>query len=196
MGEIRTLKRYRNRRLYDPASREQVTLAHVRELVQSGTEFRVEDNDTGRDVTVGVLVQVLAEDVRQWQNLEETTSLLKLLIRRGGDTGMTILSKTVLAAIGALAITKENAEKWVDELIKRGELDKSKRAAAVKEAVDKAEQRTKETVKKVSRSVSAKVKEVEEGIGKRISKSGEVAELRNAVDDLAAKVDELKSRLG
>ena len=109
---------------------------------------------------------------------------------------MTILSKTVLAAIGALAITKENAEKWVDELIKRGELDKSKRAAAVKEAVDKAEQRTKETVKKVSRSVSAKVKEVEEGIGKRISKSSEVAELRKAVDDLAAKVDELKSRLG
>jgi len=195
MGETRTLKRYRNRRLYDPASREQVTLAFVRGLVQTGTEFRVEDNDTGRDVTVGVLVQVLAEDVRKWQNLEETASLLRLLIRRGGDTSMTILSKTVLAAIGALAITKENAEKLVDELIKRGELDKSARAEAVKEAVDKAEQRTKETVKKVGRTVSAKVKEVEEGIGKRLSKSSEVAALRKVVDDLAAKVDELKSHL-
>jgi polyhydroxyalkanoate synthesis repressor PhaR len=195
MAEMRTLKRYRNRRLYDPASREQVTLAHVRDLVQAGTAFRVEDNATGRDVTVGVLVQVLAEDVRHWRNVEETVTLLRLLIRRGGDTGMTILSKTVLAAIGALAITKENAEKWVDELIKRGELDKSKRAAAVKEAVDKAEQRAKETVQKVGRSVSAKVKEVEKGIGKRFSKSEEVAELRRAVDDLAAKVEELKSRL-
>jgi poly(hydroxyalkanoate) granule-associated protein len=155
----------------------------------------VECNDTGKDVTIGVLAQVLTEDIQQWRNLEETTTLLRLLIRRGGDTGMTILSKTVLAAIGALAITKENAEKWVDELIKRGELDKSKRAAAVKEAVEKAEQRTKETVEKVGRTVTAKVKEVEKGISKRLSKSEEIAELRQAVEDLSAKLNDITSRL-
>lgn len=194
---MRTLRRYKNRRLYDPSTKEQVTLAHVRDLVHSGTEFRIEDNETGRDVTVGVLVQVLAEDVPHWKNWEETTTLLRLLIQRGGDAGMTILSKTVLAAIGALAITKENAEKWIDELIKRGELDKSKRAEAVKEAIDKAETQARETVGKVSRTVSAKVREIkDQQIGKRFARSDEVAALRKVVDDLSAKLEDLRSHLG
>ena len=109
---------------------------------------------------------------------------------------MTILSKTVLAAIGALAITKENAEKWIDELIKRGELDKSKRAEAVKEAIDKAETQAREAVGKVSRTVSAKVREIkDQKIGKRFARSDEVAALRKVVDDLSAKLEDLRSHL-
>ena len=194
MSEARVLKRYKNRRLYDPLTKTQVTLAHIRELVNAGENFRIEDNATGKDVTVSVLVQVFGEDARRWSNWDDTTSLLRLLIQKGGDTGMTILSKTVLAAIGALAITKENAEKWIDELIKRGELDKGSRAAAIREAAEKAEQRTREVVEKVSKTVAEKYKEVEQKISKRFSKSEEVAELRKAVEELSAKLNDLISK--
>lgn len=116
---------------------------------------------------------------------------------RGKEWGrMTILSKTVLAAIGALAITRENAEKWIDELIRRGELDKSKRAEAIKEAVARAETRAKETVEKAGRTVAETVKAVaEQGLGGPFAKADELAALRGAVEKLAAEVRRLKSRL-
>ena len=80
------------------------------------------------------------------------------------------------------------------QLIKRGELDKGSRAAAIREAADKAEQRTRETVAKVGKTVSEKYKEVEKEISKRFSKSEEVAELRKAVEELSAKLNDLTSK--
>jgi len=106
---------------------------------------------------------------------------------------MTILSKTVLAAIGALAITRENAEKWIDELIRRGELDNSQRAEAVKEAFARAEARARETVEKVGRTVAEKAKAAaEQGLGGPFVKADELAELRRTVEKLAAEVRKLK----
>ena len=80
------------------------------ELVKSGVEFRIKENHTGRDLTLMVMTQVLSDEIKEWNNREDATEVLKALIKRGGDAGMTILSKTVLAAIGAISITKENAE--------------------------------------------------------------------------------------
>jgi poly(hydroxyalkanoate) granule-associated protein len=125
---------------------------------------------------------------------------------------MAILSKTVMAAIGALAITKENAEKLIDELIKRGELDKSKRAEAIREAADKAEARAKETVTKVRESVTGgraketahkvydgvakKVKEIREHASRmRPASSEDVDALRKTIAELEGQLSELKTKL-
>ena len=211
MAEPRIIKRYKNRRLYDPVTKEQITLAQVRDLVKSGVEFRIKENHTGRDLTLMIMTQVLSDEIKEWNNREDATEVLKALIKRGGDAGMTILSKTVLAAIGAISITKENAEKLIDELIKRGELDKSERAEAVKEAVDKAEARTREAVHKVRESVrtgsaketlhkvlegvSAKAKEVREQAARlRPASSDDVDALKRSIADLEAKLDELKAQ--
>ena len=212
MDEIRVIKRYRNRRLYDTHTKEQITLAEIRELVKSKVLFRVEERHTGRDLTLLVLTQALGEELRHRQRWGDTAEILRALIQRGGDTGMTILSKTVMAAIGALAITRENAEKFIDELIKRGELDKGKRAEAVREAVDKAETRARETVHKVRESmtggraketaqkvfdsVSAKAKELkEQAIRLRPASAEDVGELRKTIAELEAELNELKSKI-
>jgi poly(hydroxyalkanoate) granule-associated protein len=212
MEKVRTIKRYRNRRLYDTHTKEQITLARIRGLVKAGVLFKVEENDTGRDLTLLVLTQALGEELRSRPSWGDTGEILRALIQQGGDTGMTILSKTVMAAIGALAITRENAEKLIDELIKRGELDKSKRAEAVKEAVERAETRGKETYEKVKDSVttaraketahkvfdgvSAKAKELKEQVIKmRPASSDEVESLRKTITELEAKLDELKNKM-
>ncbi len=212
MDEVRIIKRYRNRRLYDTHTKEQITLSEVRDLVKQGVLFKVEENDTQRDLTLLVLTQALGEELRHRQSWGDTGEILRALIQRGGDTGMTILSKTVLAAIGALSITRENAEKLIDELIKRGELDKSKRAEAVKEAFDKAEARTKETVHKVKESVtsgraketaqkvfdsvSAKAKELrDQAVKLRPASSEDVNKLRKTIEELEAQLSELKSKM-
>lgn len=60
------IKKYANRKLYDTSTSRYVTLERISELVREGTEIKVLDRDTGRDLTALVLSQiVLGEEKRQ-----------------------------------------------------------------------------------------------------------------------------------
>jgi polyhydroxyalkanoate synthesis repressor PhaR len=61
----RVIRRYGNRKLYDPVGRRYVTLGGVARLVAEGTEVEVVDQASGEDLTNLVLAQVLLERVRQ-----------------------------------------------------------------------------------------------------------------------------------
>jgi polyhydroxyalkanoate synthesis repressor PhaR len=60
MGELRTVRKYLNRRLYDLAERRYVTLAELCARVVDGAELRVIDADTKEDITCSVLFQMIA----------------------------------------------------------------------------------------------------------------------------------------
>ena len=55
---------------------------------------------------------------------------------------MSLLKNTILASIGAFQVTKAKAEKIIDDLIKKGDLDKSDRKKAIMELLEKAEKST------------------------------------------------------
>jgi polyhydroxyalkanoate synthesis repressor PhaR len=61
MSEIRVIKKYPNRRLYDTVESRYITLDDVRRLVLDGIEFGVIDKRSGQDITRPVLLQVIAE---------------------------------------------------------------------------------------------------------------------------------------
>jgi polyhydroxyalkanoate synthesis repressor PhaR len=61
----RTIKRYGNRKLYDPAARRYVTLQQLARLVAQGQDLRVLDQRSGEDLTNLTLAQALLESVRQ-----------------------------------------------------------------------------------------------------------------------------------
>lgn len=60
----RTIKRYGNRKLYDPQARRYVTLQQLARLVAAGEEVRVLDQASGEDLTNLVLAQALLDSVR------------------------------------------------------------------------------------------------------------------------------------
>jgi polyhydroxyalkanoate synthesis repressor PhaR len=60
MGELRTVRKYSNRRLYDPAEGRYVTLAELCARVVDGVELRVIDADTKEDITCSVLFKMMA----------------------------------------------------------------------------------------------------------------------------------------
>jgi polyhydroxyalkanoate synthesis repressor PhaR len=60
MGELRTVRKYSNRRLYDPAEGRYVNLAEICARVVDGAELRVIDADTKEDITCFVLFQIMA----------------------------------------------------------------------------------------------------------------------------------------
>jgi polyhydroxyalkanoate synthesis repressor PhaR len=61
----REIRRYGNRKLYDPALRRYVTLEDLARAVAEGHEIEVRDQKTGEDLTSLTLAQVLLEGVKQ-----------------------------------------------------------------------------------------------------------------------------------
>jgi len=55
------IKKYKNRRLYDTSSSQYVTIEQLQNYVLEGKEFRVEDSESGKDLTNEVLLQILVE---------------------------------------------------------------------------------------------------------------------------------------
>ena len=61
MSELRVVKKYPNRRLYDTMESRYITLADIRNLVVKGTDFIVIERKSQEDITRSILLQVIAE---------------------------------------------------------------------------------------------------------------------------------------
>lgn len=61
-ADLRVLKKYPNRRLYDTASSAYVTLAQVKQLVLQGEAFVVRDAKTEENITRSILLQIILEE--------------------------------------------------------------------------------------------------------------------------------------
>jgi polyhydroxyalkanoate synthesis repressor PhaR len=83
--EIRVLKKYPNRRLYDTRISSYITLTDVKTMVLDGIEFEVRDAKTGEDLTRSILLQIIAEHEQDGQPVL-STQLLSQIIRFYGDS--------------------------------------------------------------------------------------------------------------
>jgi polyhydroxyalkanoate synthesis repressor PhaR len=59
---LRVLKKYPNRRLYDTRNSSYITLADVKKMVLEGQEFVVRDAKTSDDLTRSILLQIILEE--------------------------------------------------------------------------------------------------------------------------------------
>lgn len=84
MSDLRVIKKYPNRRLYDTEISRYITLEEVRQLVLQSVRFKVEDKRTHEDITRSILLQVIAEQEEGGDPIF-TTELLTFIIRFYGD---------------------------------------------------------------------------------------------------------------
>lgn len=73
------LKRYANRKLYDPQKSRYVTLEEVAEMIRSGQEIVVTDVATGENLTSVVLAQIIVETERHHRTALPTAFLHQLI---------------------------------------------------------------------------------------------------------------------
>lgn len=57
----RLIKKYKNRRLYDTETSQFITVEQLQQYVLDGVDFRVEDSQTGNDITSTTLLQIFVE---------------------------------------------------------------------------------------------------------------------------------------
>lgn len=81
---VHVIRKYSNRRLYDPEQSQHVTLDQVRELILSGERVRVEDAKSGEDITRSILLQIIVEREESGSPLLSADVLEQLIRFYGG----------------------------------------------------------------------------------------------------------------
>lgn len=84
MSELRVIKKYPNRRLYDTAISQYVTLDDIRELVMSNQSFQVIDAKSKEDITRSILLQIIVEQEEDGDPIL-SADFLASIIRFYGD---------------------------------------------------------------------------------------------------------------
>jgi polyhydroxyalkanoate synthesis repressor PhaR len=82
--QLRLIKKYPNRRLYDTTSSCYITLADVRDLVLGQETFQVVDAKSGDDITRSILLQIILEEESGGAPMF-TSDLLTQMIRFYGN---------------------------------------------------------------------------------------------------------------
>src|SRR5210317_2165337 len=80
MNDVRIIKRYQNRKLYDTHQSCYVTLEEIAQIIREGNEIQVIDNKTKNDITYMTQLQLLADQERKSLKPGDT-ELLKRVIR-------------------------------------------------------------------------------------------------------------------
>ncbi|HEY1724308.1 MAG TPA: polyhydroxyalkanoate synthesis repressor PhaR [Steroidobacteraceae bacterium] len=86
MSELRVIKKYPNRRLYDTVESRYITLDDVRKLVLNRVEFCVVDKRSQQDITRPVLLQVISDQEQRNGTILSQDFLAELV--RSHDAGL------------------------------------------------------------------------------------------------------------
>jgi len=92
VSDIRIIKKYPNRRLYDTKISSYITLQDIKELVMSYNEFKVIDAKTKEDLTRCTLMQLIAEEENNGNPIL-TSEILKEFVRFYGDSMQAMMSR-------------------------------------------------------------------------------------------------------
>ena len=80
MNDVRIIKRYQNRKLYDTHQSCYVTLEEIAQIIREGHEIQVIDNKTKNDITYITQIQLLFDQERR-STKNGDVALLKRVIR-------------------------------------------------------------------------------------------------------------------
>lgn len=103
---MRLIKRYSNRKLYEPDSRRYVTLEDIAEMIRQGDDVQVVDHQSGADLTTTTLLQVVFEEEK----------------RIGGLLPQVMVSRVIQASGNTFSEMREAVRAFLDpdQNVKRG----------------------------------------------------------------------------
>ncbi len=141
----KVIKRYSNRKLYDTVESRYVTLDEIAEMVKSGVEVKIVDNQTKEDLTSVTLAQIVFEEEKKKSTVSLAT--LREMIR----SPQASLSELTAQVTQRVASIREEAGQRLSTLLGREGDELASPAAALlqqsQKAVENWQQRVDERVK-------------------------------------------------
>lgn len=116
MSNIRVIKKYPNRRLYDTERSKYITLEDVRKLVMDAVEFCVKDVKSDEDLTRSILLQIISEQEHDGEPLFSTQALSQL-IRCYGQTYQNVISDYLQQSIDIFTTQQKEFQEKLQESV-------------------------------------------------------------------------------
>ena len=85
MAETRVIKRYANRKLYDTQRSRYVTLEQIADMIRSGEDVKIVDNNSKEDLTSVTLAQIIFEEEKK-RNSFLPLAAMRGIIQSGGES--------------------------------------------------------------------------------------------------------------
>ena len=115
--QVRIIKKYPNRRLYDTQTSTYITLVDVKQLVLENAEFQVVDAKTNEELTRSILLQIIMEEESEGMPMFTSNSLAQI-IRLYGNTMQNImggyLEKNIQAFMDIQGKLQEQSKAFYD----------------------------------------------------------------------------------
>jgi len=113
-GDVITIKKYANRRLYNTATSSYVTLDDLCQMVKANNEFVVYDAKSGEDITRSVLTQIIVEEESKGQNLLPI-GFLRQLISYYGDSLQGLVPRYLDHSMNSFASNQEQMRTYLQD---------------------------------------------------------------------------------
>jgi polyhydroxyalkanoate synthesis repressor PhaR len=78
-SDVRLIKKYPNRRLYDTGESCYIKLVEVKQMIEQGIPIKVIDSQSGEDITRTILLQIILEQESNKEPLFSTENLEKFI---------------------------------------------------------------------------------------------------------------------
>lgn len=145
----RIIKRYSNRKLYDTKDSRYVTLLQIAEMVRSGAEVQIIDNNTKDDLTEVTLAQIIYEEQKAHSRSVPLQTLKELIHQRTEK----VLSELREGPIGRL-IPGARSEASGDKDVGTTKIESATRASSF---VDQAKEKLEDWQHQIDERVKAVV---------------------------------------
>ncbi len=178
--DVRVIKRYANRKLYDTEDSRYVTLDEIATLVKAGEDVKVVDNRSGEDLTEVTLAQILFEEQKK-QKTRMPLAVLKDLIATSGDTISDFIQRKVAQPVQTL---REEAERKVDEIVeivRKSESTVEEKARSVRDFFASTQRSLDEIHKKLDDRIKG-------ALANMPGVRGQLASLRRRIEELEARL--------
>jgi len=180
------IKRYSNRKLYNTRESRYITLDELAELVKTGSNIRVVDNDSGEDLTSVTLSQILLENERKGRDALPRPLLVELIQK--GDDLFDSLRRSISSGVDMIADAGGDLERTVRRLVSRGELNPDEGETLVRRLAD--------WVKEGQSEIGGQIDQRIQQIARRfdVPAREEVDRLRASIDRLVDAVDRMEAK--
>lgn len=182
MGETRVVKRYANRKLYDTQRSRYVTLEQIAEMIRSGEDVKIVDNNSKEDLTAITLTQIIFEEEKKQSFLP--LSALRNIIQSGASNVSQIATQAGERMRGIFKRDKDDAEGTGGDAAPTA--DEAAGSHPIREFLERSQQTFEDWQKKVDERIRTAVESLSplSGIEKEMRALGQrVAELEKRLEE-------------
>lgn len=112
------IKKYSNRKLYDPSRSRYITLEEIAGLIRAGKQVKVVDTTSNEDLTAVTLAQIILEEEKKHKNLVPVSFLHNLI--QYGESLQHFFQRGLSSSLETFMATQVEAGKLWKEVAMRG----------------------------------------------------------------------------